>query len=225
MGFDLMHLNLHKTFATPHGGGGPGSGPLGAHSRLARFLPGPLVSRDEKGRYLFNDPDPESIGDMKAFWGNIGVIIRAAAYVDALGRSGLRRTAENAILAANYLRVRLRECYSIPFDRPCMHEFVMTPDAERSPAKTLDIAKRLPDYGMHAPTVYFPLIVKEALMIEPTETESLKTLDAFVDAMLRIAREAKENPEILKSAPRSAYRSRLDEVLAARRPRLKWGDA
>jgi glycine dehydrogenase subunit 2 len=226
LGFDVMHFNLHKTFSTPHGGGGPGAGPVGANERLAPFLPGPVVVRervedDEAAeedvyRYLLAMPE-SSIGRLKAFYGNFGVCLKAYTYIRMLGADGLREASENAVLNANYLLSRLRDTYPLPYDRTCMHEFVLSGHLPDAPdVHTIDIAKRLMDFGFHPPTVYFPLIVDEALMIEPTETESRETLDAFAEAMIQIAQEAREDPNLLHSAPHATPVSRLDEVRAAR---------
>ena len=222
LGFDVMHFNLHKTFSTPHGGGGPGSGPVGVTEALAEFLPGPIVTMDDASRQedvpIFNLVMPEhSIGRVKSFWGNFGMLVRAYTYIRVHGPEGLRRIAEHAVLNANYLQARLKGAYPIPHgDRICMHEFVAQGIIEGSDVRALDIAKRLIDYDFHPPTNYFPLIVHEALMIEPTETESKQTLDAFVEVMLKIAQEAKENPQLLHDAPHSAPMRRLDEVLAVK---------
>lgn len=222
LGFDVLHYNLHKTFSTPHGGGGPGSGPVGVSEPLVDFLPGPLVDiiEDSGGEIppLFGLVTPEmSIGRMKAFHGHFGMLVRAYTYMRMLGKSGLRAVADHAVLNANYLRVKLRDTYHIPHDRICMHEFVIEGRWSDAPdVHALDISKRLMDFGIHPPTNYFPLIVPEALMIEPTETESVQSLDAFVEAMLHIAAEAKTNPEMLTSAPHSTRFGRLDEVQAAR---------
>jgi glycine dehydrogenase subunit 2 len=225
MGFDVIHLNLHKTFSTPHGGGGPGSGPVGVKSHLAPFLPSPVVRLNpDSGIYFFDYDRPLSIGKVRAFYGNFGVVVRAYAYIRAVGGEGLREASENAVINANYLLSLLKGKYRVPFDRHCMHEFVVAPPAgfRESGLHTVDIAKRLMDYGYHPPTVYFPLIVEEALMVEPTETESKATLDDFARAMLEIAREGLESPGLLRDAPVSTPVSRLDEVSAARRPRLRW---
>ncbi len=216
-GIDVMHFNLHKTFSTPHGGGGPGSGMVGAGDRLAAFLPGPVAV--EKGeRYALEMP-AKSIGRMKAFYGNFGVLVRAYTYIRMLGPNGLRRVAENAVLNANYLKVRIEKVFPLKYSRRCMHEFVAMGDIAPG-IHTLDIAKRLIDYGIHPPTIYFPLIVPEALMVEPTETESLATLDEFVRVMTLIAQEAKTRPELLHAAPTTTPIGRLDEVAAARSPVL-----
>ena len=222
LGFDIMHINLHKTFSTPHGGGGPGSGPVAVAAHLADFLPDPIVGVLEEATdelpplYGFVHP-PHSIGRIKSFHGHFGIIVRALTYIMMQGPEGLRAVAEHAVLNANYLMELLKGDYTLPYDRDCMHEFVLEgvwPDAEGVHA--LDVAKRLMDYGMHPPTNYFPLIVNEALMIEPTETESMQTLDAFVDAMKRIAKEAHEQPELLHEAPHNTPIGRLDEVKAAK---------
>jgi len=222
MGFDMMHVNLHKTFSTPHGGGGPGSGPVGVKHHLESFLPVPFVEKSEDDFYTFNYGLKDSIGAVKSFWGNFGVILRASVYLDAIGLKGLRETSKAAIINANYLKKKLSQTYLIPYEKPCMHEFVMVPDNKKVSTKTLDIAKRLLDFGIHSPTVYFPLIVKEAIMIEPTETESKQVLDEFVTVMKEIAEEAVSNPEKLKEAPFDTFRKRIDEVTAARKPVLKW---
>ncbi len=225
LGFDVMHYNLHKTFSTPHGGGGPGAGAVGASADLAPYLPGPIVARGEGPdgpRYGWRMPE-RSIGRVKSFWGNFGVLVRAYVYIRMLGAEGLRAVAENAVLNANYLQARLRGTYPIPYgDRTCMHEFVAQGKLEGAPnVRALDIAKRLIDLGhAHPPTIYFPLIVPEALMIEPTETESRETLDQFVADMLQIAEEARTQPDLLRQAPHVAPTRRLDEVRAAREPVL-----
>jgi glycine dehydrogenase subunit 2 len=223
LGFDVVHLNLHKTFSTPHGGGGPGSGPIAVREPLAPFLPTPIVCRHEgEGGYVLAAPE-RSIGRVGLFHGNFGVMVRAYAYVRTLGAAGLREVSDNAVLNANYVRARLRDAYRLPYDRRCMHEVVFSGSRQKAKGvKTLDIAKRLIDYGFHPPTIYFPLMVDEAMLIEPTETESKETLDAFCDAMLAIAREAEEEPEIVRSAPHRAPLRRLDEATAARRPVLRW---
>lgn len=216
IGFDIIHFNLHKTFSTPHGGGGPGSGPVGVKSALAEFLPFPVVCQ-KNGRFLLDDRCPKSIGKMTAFYGNFGVMIRAYVYIRMLGPEGLRNISENAILNANYLMRKLEKSFLLPHFQHHMHEFVLSGDRQKQKGvKTLDMAKRLLDFGFHAPTVYFPLIVQEAMMIEPTESESKETLDAFAEAMTEIAREADTAPEILLSAPHNTPVGRLDEALAAR---------
>ncbi|GHD55586.1 putative glycine dehydrogenase (decarboxylating) subunit 2 [Thalassobaculum fulvum] len=219
LGVDLMHFNLHKTFATPHGGGGPGSGPVGASAALAPYLPGPVVEMDGDGRYRLETP-ARSIGRMCAFHGNFGMLVRAYASIAGHGDSGLKANAMAAVLNANYLRVKLRDRYPVPFDRTCMHEFVCEGRPDGTRARALDVSKRLMDYGFHPPTNYFPLIVPEALMIEPTETETLATLDAFVAAMLAIADEARDRPDLLHDAPHTTPVRRLDEVRAARELRV-----
>ncbi len=225
LGFDVMHFNLHKTFSTPHGGGGPGSGPVGVTSELSSFLPGPIVDftgqEEEEVAYHWVWP-AKSIGRVKSFYGNFSVLVRAYTYIRMLGAEGLKHTAENAVLNANYLQAKLKDVYPVPFgNRFCMHEFVGAGHLEGAEGvNMLDIAKRLIDYGFHPPTIYFPLIVHEAFMAEPTETERLDTLDAFVEAMTKIAQEARETPELLHEAPHNAPVGRLDEVLAARRLEL-----
>ncbi|HRT71779.1 MAG TPA: aminomethyl-transferring glycine dehydrogenase subunit GcvPB [Syntrophales bacterium] len=219
LGFDVIQLNLHKTFATPHGCGGPGSGPVGVARKLVKFLPVPRVVKKGK-KYLWSYDHPDSIGRVRAFYGNLNVIVKAYAYIRSLGPEGLRKVSEAAVLNANYIKERLRPYYELPYDRTCMHECVFSgrKQVKESGVHTSDIAKRLLDYGYHPPTIYFPLIVPEAIMIEPTETESKETLDAFCDAMIAIAGEAKENPELVKSAPLTTPVRRLDEVKAAREP-------
>ncbi|HET9480910.1 MAG TPA: aminomethyl-transferring glycine dehydrogenase subunit GcvPB, partial [Candidatus Polarisedimenticolia bacterium] len=221
MGVDILHLNLHKTFSTPHGGGGPGSGPVGVVRDLEPFLPVPRVLRDSDACTLDWDR-PDSIGKVATFLGNFGMHVRALAYILSFGPSGIRKIAERAVLNANYLRARLAGTYHLPFDRPTLHEVIFD-DTNQRPAgvRTLDIAKRLIDYGFHPPTIYFPLIVHGALMIEPTETESRGELDAFVDAMKAIDREAREQPELVRTAPHHTPVGRLDEAAAARRPKLR----
>ncbi len=226
LGFDIIHFNLHKTFSTPHGGGGPGAGPVGVKAFLADFLPDPVVDvRSEGGRdeYYFRHP-PRSIGKVRSFFGNFGVHVRAYTYIRSLGPDGLRQVAEDAVLAANYLLTLLKDIYDLPYDRRCMHEFVLSGKRYRQEygVKTLDIAKRILDYGMYAPTVYFPLIVEEALMIEPTETESKETLDRFAEVLKAIAWEAATEPERVRMAPHNTPVRRLDDALAARKPDLRW---
>ncbi|MGI6451888.1 MAG: aminomethyl-transferring glycine dehydrogenase subunit GcvPB [Syntrophomonadaceae bacterium] len=222
MGFDVVHVNLHKTFGTPHGGGGPGSGPVGVKAPLAGFLPKPVVVRNGDS-YTFDYARPLSIGKVKNFYGNFGVIVKAYAYILALGGEGLKEACQHAVLNANYLRHRLRDTYHIPQDRLCKHEFIINcKNQMENGVKTLDIAKRLIDYGYHPPTVYFPLIVPEAMMIEPTETEAKEVLDQFIRVMETIAQEAMENPELVTKAPHQAVIKRVDEVTAARKPVLKW---
>jgi glycine dehydrogenase subunit 2 len=218
LGIDVMHYNLHKTFSTPHGGGGPGAGPVGVSSRLVDFLPGPLIVCDGDGadaRYGLAEPK-QSIGRISTHFGNFGMFVRAYAYVRQHGAAGLRENSEHAVLNANYLRVKLRDAFTVPYDRINMHEFVCQGAIEGTGVRALDVSKRLLDYGFHPPTNYFPLIVPEALMIEPTETESKPTLDAFIAAMRKIALEAKEDAALVKSAPHDTPVRRLDEVKAAR---------
>jgi glycine dehydrogenase subunit 2 len=249
MGFDVVHLNLHKTFSTPHGGGGPGAGPVCVKSHLAPYLPAPIVestvppTRATVGRgpspdadatlgtqhsalstpeYRFATPE-KTIGKTMAFHGNFGVLLRALTYIRSLGGEGLRAISENAVINANYVQSRLRGSYRLARDRTCMHEVVLSGSRQKaSGVKTLDIAKRLIDYGFHPPTIYFPLIVDEAMMVEPTETEGIEALDAFCDAMLEIAREAEEDPDVVRGAPHTAPLKRLDEATAARKPVLRW---
>jgi len=235
MGFDVMHFNLHKTFSTPHGGGGPGSGPVGVKDALKPFLPIPVVERRDQvmarsldipaqrhaQEYSLNYDTPASIGRVHSFYGNFLVMVRAYAYIRSLGAEGLREVSENAVLNANYLMARLRNAYPVPYDARCMHEFVSSAkEFRKRGVRALDIAKRLLDFGFHAPTVYFPLIVEEALMIEPTETESMETLDAFAEAMLEIERESKEATDRVREAPHCTPVRRVDEATAARRPNL-----
>jgi glycine dehydrogenase subunit 2 len=222
LGFDIMHFNLHKTFSTPHGGGGPGSGPVGVTKALAEFLPAPIVEMIEEGTdelaplYSFVTPK-NTIGRVKSFYGQFGMMIRAFTYIRMYGPDGLRKISEYAVLNANYLLSKIRHAYHLPYDRTCMHEFVVEGMWSDLPeVHALDIAKRLMDYKFHPPTNYFPLIVREALMIEPTETESIQTLDAFADAMLKIAEEARTQPEVLKEAPHITPIGRLDELRAAK---------
>jgi len=223
MGFDIVHINLHKTFSQPHGGGGPGGGPIVVRDRLEPFLPVPAVVRDGE-RFRLDFDRPKSIGKVRGFTGPFGVFVRSYAYIRAYGPA-LRLMSEVAVLNANYLLARLKGAYELPFDRLCMHEFVLSARKLKREhgASALDVAKRLMDYGFHPPTIYFPLIVPEALMIEPTETEPKETLDAFVEAMLAIAREAAEQPELLKEAPHDRPVRRLDEVKAARRAVVRYG--
>ena len=222
LGFDIMHLNLHKTFSTPHGGGGPAAGPVGVSQALTPFLPVPRVRKTDQG-YSLEENAPLSIGKMRAFNGNSLILLRAYTYIRCLGKEGVERMSRTAILNANYLRVKLRERYHVPIDRACMHECIFTNGKQAAQGiKTLDIAKRMLDYGIHPPTIYFPLIVPEAMMVEPTETESKQTLDVFIDVMNKIADEAQSNPELLKTAPHTTPVRRLDEVKAAREPNLRW---
>ncbi|WP_026962452.1 aminomethyl-transferring glycine dehydrogenase subunit GcvPB [Alicyclobacillus herbarius] len=223
MGFDVVHLNLHKTFSTPHGGGGPGAGPVGVKKFLEPYLPKPVIEQDANGEYRWNWDRPFSIGKVKGFYGNFGVLVRAYAYIRTMGPDGLKRVSESAVLSANYLMRRLQEAYEIPFKRVCKHEFVMSGVRQKERGvKTLDIAKRVLDFGMHPPTVYFPLIVDECMMVEPTDTESLETLDRFADILLQIAKEVENEPEVVKEAPHTTVVGRLDEVKAARKPVLRY---
>jgi glycine dehydrogenase subunit 2 len=222
MGIDVLHLNLHKTFSTPHGGGGPGSGPVGVAKVLEPYLPAPLVA-ESGGRLVLEEDRPDSIGRVSTFFGNFGMHVRALAYIRSLGPDGLRGVAERAVLNANYLRSRLKGVYPVAYETPSLHEVILT-DAKLEPkgVRTLDVAKRLLDYGFHPPTIYFPLVVRGAIMIEPTETESKAELDAFADAMIQIAREAAENPDLVRNAPHSTPVGRLDEAEAARKPKLRF---
>jgi len=222
MGFDVVHLNLHKTMSTPHGGGGPGAGPIGVAAHLVPFLPGPLPAHNEDG-YYWEDVGPLSIGRVRANVGNFLVLARAYTYIRSNGPDGLRHVSESAILNANYLMRALQDDYDLPYDRTCMHEFVFSADRQKAQGvSALDIAKRLLDFGVHPPTIYFPLIVHEALMIEPTETETQETLDEFIAIMRQIAREAREQPSLLLEAPHATVVGRLDQTLAARKPDLCW---
>jgi glycine dehydrogenase subunit 2 len=221
MGFDVVHLNLHKTMSTPHGGGGPGAGPVGVKQRLAPFLPKPLIVRDPDGTFRLDRVEGESIGRVKAFYGNFGILVRAYTYIRTYGPAGLRQVSEDAVLNANYMMRRLAPYYDAPFDRPCKHEFVLSGRRQKKQGvRTLDIAKRLLDFGYHPPTIYFPLIVEECLMIEPTETESKETLDKFIETMIAIAKEAETDPDLVVNAPYTTPVKRLDETLAARKPVL-----
>jgi len=243
MGFDALHINLHKTFSTPHGGGGPGAGPICVSEELAPFLPGPIVAKltaaapdaadgsdeltraDDEVFEIYTLAMPEnSIGRVRSFYGNVSVMARAWTYIRSLGAEGLRDVAHQAVLSANYLRVLLQDHYKLAFDGACMHEFVLTgtPFKEAYGVRTLDVAKRLLDYGFHPPTIYFPLLVDEAMMIEPTETEPLKDLDAFAEAMIAIAGEIEGSPELLQGAPYTTPVRRLDEAAAVRKPDLRW---
>jgi glycine dehydrogenase subunit 2 len=222
MGFDIVHFNTHKTFSTPHGGGGPGAGPIVVSERLVPFLPVPVVEKNADNSYRLDYDRPQSIGKMRAFYGNFGVLLRAYTYIRALGGEGLKRVSEAAVLNANYVLAGIRDLYDVPYDRRCMHEFVVSGESLRQyGVKTLDVAKRLLDYGVHPPTTYFPLIVPEALMVEPTETESKESLDLLIAALRSVAEEAKNDPQLLRDAPRTMPVRRLDEVGAARKPILR----
>jgi glycine dehydrogenase subunit 2 len=222
MGVDVLHMNLHKTFSTPHGGGGPGAGPVAVKERLRDYLPVPQIVK-QGSRFELLEECPKSVGRVRSFFGNFGVLVRAYTYMISLGGDGLEEASRMALLNANYIRKRLEKSYQIAYDEPCMHECIFTDKMQHKfGVSTLDIAKRLLDYGYHPPTIYFPLVVSGALMIEPTETETPETLDGFVEAMLAIAREAKEEPDLVKSAPHSTPVSRLDEARAARKPVLRW---
>lgn len=222
MGFDVVHLNLHKTFTGPHGGGGPGSGPVGVKRDLIPFLPTPIVTKTDEGFGLDYDR-PHSIGRIKPFYGNFGINVRAYSYIKTMGAEGLTRVSREAVLNANYMFARLKDTFDVPYDTYCKHEFVLSGKRQKAlGVRTLDIAKRLLDFGYHPPTIYFPLNVEECIMVEPTETESKETLDAFCDAMLQIAKEAEENPEIVQTAPHTTVVKRMDETLAARKPVLKY---
>lgn len=223
MGFDVVHLNLHKTFTGPHGGGGPGSGPVGVKADLIPFLPKPVIEKSDSGEYHLNYDIPQSIGRVKPYYGNFGINVRAYTYIRSMGPDGLKDVTEHAVLNANYMMRRLAPYYDLPFDKHCKHEFVLSGKRQKKlGVRTLDIAKRLLDFGYHPPTIYFPLNVEECIMIEPTETESKETLDAFVDAMIQIAKEAEENPEIVQEAPHTTVVKRLDETTAARKPILRY---
>ncbi len=222
MGFDIVHLNLHKTFAVPHGSGGPGSGPVGVKKELIPFLPFPRILKKGQ-KFSYEKNAPHSIGKLRSFYGNFGAIIRSYAYIKALGDEGLKGVSENAILNANYLKARLKDIFDVPYNGFCMHEFVMSAKKQKAKGvKALDIAKRLLDFGVYAPTIYFPLIVEEALMVEPTETESKETLDRFVEILVEIDKEINENPQKVLGAPHTTPVSRIDEVTAARQPNLRF---
>jgi len=222
MGFDVVHINLHKTFTTPHGGGGPGAGPVGVKEALAPYLPVPTVARRDE-HYVLDYQRPDSIGKIRSFYGNFGMLVRAFTYMSRMGSDGLTQVSRDAVLSANYLRASLNDIYEEAYPGPNMHECVLSGKRQKKHGvRTLDIAKRLMDYGFHPPTVYFPLIVDEAMMIEPTETENKDTLDTFIDAMRSIAREVEETPELVTSAPSTTVIGRLDEARAARLPDLRW---
>ncbi|SMF83580.1 glycine dehydrogenase subunit 2 [Paenibacillus uliginis N3/975] len=221
MGFDVVHLNLHKTMSTPHGGGGPGAGPVGVKDKLIPFLPKPIVSKRQDGTFYWDYDRPQSIGRVKAFYGNFGILVRAYTYIRSYGPDGLRRVSELAVLNANYMMHRLAPYYEVAYPGLCKHEFVLSgKKLKEYGVRTLDIAKRLLDFGYHPPTIYFPLNVEECIMIEPTETESKETLDGFIDVMIQIAQEAETNPELVINAPYTTVVKRLDETTAARKPVL-----
>ncbi|MFF2455343.1 aminomethyl-transferring glycine dehydrogenase subunit GcvPB [Peribacillus simplex] len=222
MGFDIVHLNLHKTFTTPHGGGGPGAGPVGVKEKLTPYLPVPRIEK-EGDKYVLNANYPHSIGRVKGYYGNFGILLRAYTYIRTMGPEGLRQVSESAVLHANYLRKRLEPYFEAPYLQICKHEFVLSGSRQKKlGVRTLDMAKRLLDFGYHPPTIYFPLNVEECLMIEPTETESKETLDAFADVMIQIAKEVEENPGVVLDAPHTTVIGRLDEVQAARQPILRY---
>ncbi|EUJ31776.1 glycine dehydrogenase subunit 2 [Listeria floridensis FSL S10-1187] len=222
MGFDVVHLNLHKTFTGPHGGGGPGSGPIGIKKDLIPFLPTPVLTK-KADQFVFDYDYPQSIGRVKPFYGNFGINVRAYTYIRTMGAEGLKKVTEYAVLNANYMMRRLEHAFDLPFNQICKHEFVLSGNRQKKlGVRTTDIAKRLLDHNFHPPTVYFPLIVEEAMMIEPTETESKETLDKFIDTMLQIAKEAEDDPEIVQEAPHNTYVKRLDETQAARKPVLRY---
>lgn len=224
MGFDVLHMNLHKTMSTPHGGGGPGAGPVACKKELAPYLPVPMVTYNEaEDKYGWDYDRPESIGKIKGFFGNFGVLLRAYVYILSMGRDGLRKASEDAVLNANYIKFSLKDDYKIINENPTMHEVVFAGLKDKSTGvSTLEVAKRLIDYGFHPPTIYFPLIVDQALMVEPTETESRETMDHFIGAMKMIAEEARTNPQIFKTAPHNTPVRRIDEVAAVKNPILKW---
>jgi len=225
MGVDVLHMNLHKTFSTPHGGGGPGAGPVGVTSLLRDYLPSPRIEKNGE-QYKIVEDLPKSIGRVRSFFGNFGVLVRAYTYILSLGGDGLEEVSRMALLNANYIRKRLEKAYAVAYDEPCMHECIFTDRIQQKQGvSTLDIAKRLLDYGQHPPTIYFPLVVHGALMIEPTETETPETLDEFVEAMMTIAEEAQQNPQLVKTAPHTTPVARLDEARAARKPVLRWEPA
>ena len=222
MGFDAVHLNLHKTFTGPHGGGGPGSGPVGVSKELEPFLPKPIITKKED-EYVFEYDRPQSIGRVKPYYGNFGINLRAYTYIRTMGAEGLKKVSEYAVLNANYMMRKLEKAYELPYNQHCKHEFVLSGSRQKKlGVRTLDIAKRLLDFNYHPPTIYFPLNVEEGLMIEPTETESKETLDGFIDAMLRIAEEVENNPEVVQEAPHNTIVKRMDETTAARKPILRY---
>jgi glycine dehydrogenase subunit 2 len=224
MGFDCVHINVHKTFSTPHGAGGPGAGPVAVSAALEPYLPAPVVVKREDGTFALDYDRPKQIGRLKGFQGHFGILVRGYTYIRMHGAEGLHEISRTAVLNANYLRALLQDVYELPFDRTCTHEFVLSGRRQKTQSgiRTLDIAKRLIDYNIHPPTIYFPLIVDEAIMIEPTETESRGTLDHFAAVMREIAREAVETPDVLHDAPHYQVVGRLDEVTAARKPVLRW---
>ncbi|WP_394217814.1 aminomethyl-transferring glycine dehydrogenase subunit GcvPB [Halobacillus trueperi] len=222
MGFDVVHLNLHKTFTGPHGGGGPGSGPVGVTAEFAEYLPAPILTK-ENDLYVFDYDRPHSIGRVKPYYGNFGINVRAYTYIRTMGPEGLKKVSEYAVINANYMMRRLQEAFDLPFDRHCKHEFILSGKRQKKlGVRTLDMAKRLLDFGYHPPTIYFPINVEEALMIEPTETESKETLDDFIDRMIQIAHEAENDPEKVQEAPHTTIVSRMDETQAARKPVLRY---
>lgn len=223
MGFDIMHINLHKTFSTPHGGGGPGAGPLGVAGHLVKFLPTPVIKKTENG-YVTDYEIPDSIGRIHSFYGNFSICLRAYVYINMLGFSGIREMSDTAVLNANYIMSKLRSIYNLPIDRTCMHEFVINDKGIPSGITTNDISKRIMDHGFHSPTVYFPLLINGAIMIEPTETETLLSLEHFIETMEKIRIECDQNPEYLLNAPLNTPVRRVDTVLAAKKPVLVWGD-
>ncbi|WP_138415829.1 aminomethyl-transferring glycine dehydrogenase subunit GcvPB [Aquibacillus sediminis] len=221
MGFDVVHLNLHKTFTGPHGGGGPGSGPVGVSAELAKFLPKPVLVKQGE-TYQFDDDRPDSIGRVKPYYGNFGINLRAYTYIRTMGAEGLKKVSEYAVLNANYMMRSLQEEYELPYTQHCKHEFVLSGKKQKKlGVRTLDIAKRLLDFGYHPPTIYFPLNVSEAMMVEPTETESKETLDGFIEKMNQIAKETEDDPEVVQEAPHTTVVSRMDETRAARKPILR----
>ncbi|WP_349407763.1 aminomethyl-transferring glycine dehydrogenase subunit GcvPB [Pseudalkalibacillus sp. SCS-8] len=222
MGFDVVHLNLHKTFTGPHGGGGPGSGPVGVKEDLKPFLPKPILKKTEEG-YVFDYNVPDSIGRVKPFYGNFGINVRAYTYILTMGREGLKKVSDYAVLNANYMMRKLAPHFELPYEQHCKHEFVISGKRQKKlGVRTLDMAKRLLDFGYHPPTIYFPLNVEECMMIEPTETESKETLDEFIEAMIQIAKEAEESPEVVQQAPHNTIIKRMDETTAARKPILRY---
>jgi glycine dehydrogenase subunit 2 len=218
-GVDVLHFNLHKTFSTPHGGGGPGAGPVGVKAKLAPFLPSPVIV-EKNGRYALDGDRPQSIGRVRSWWGNVGMLVRAYAYIRELGAAGLKSSTEMAVLNANYVRARLQDLYHVAYDRPCMHEVVFSDQDLPNGVTTLEVAKRLIDYGFHPPTVYFPLVVHGAIMVEPTESFEPEALEGFITAMRDIYAEAQATPDVVKHAPHHTVVKRVDEVAAARKPKL-----